>query len=365
VNLIVQLKLLPTPEQAQVLLATLDRANEAANAISKSAWETQTFGQFQLHKHVYQPVKEQFGLTAQVVVRLIAKVADAYQLDKKRERRFRKRGSIAYDDRILRYYSEAVSIWTLAGRKHIAFTCDERARNLLACRQGESDLVYRGGQWYLLATVNYAEPPEGEVDDWLGVDLGIVNLATDSDGTCHSGEQVNGLRRRHRRLRQRLQAKGTGGARRLLRKRRKRERRFGTWVNHNLSKSIVATAQRTQRGIALEDLKHIRTRIRARKPQRATLHSWSFGQLRAFVEYKARLAGVPLVTVDPRNTSRTCPACGHVAKENRPDQSTFCCVSCRCQGHADYFAAVNIRRAAVSQPYAASLPRGSCNAHRL
>ncbi|MER3403653.1 MAG: hypothetical protein C4337_10335, partial [Armatimonadota bacterium] len=52
------------------------------------------------------------------------------------------------------------------------------------------------------------------------------------------------------------------------------------------------------------------------KAQRRVQHSWGFHQLGSFIEYKARLAGVLVVLVDPRNTSRTCPACGHVSKAN-------------------------------------------------
>jgi putative transposase len=121
----------------------------------------------------------------------------------------------------------------------------------------------------------------------------------------------------------------------------------------------VAEAQRTKRAIALEDLKGIRDRVRARQPQRATLHSWSFHHLRSFVEYKARMAGVRVIAVDPRNTSRTCPACGHCEKANRPTQDTFLCRRVPAQrvdglaGLADYIAALNLRdlgRAAVGQP---------------
>jgi IS605 OrfB family transposase len=128
----------------------------------------------------------------------------------------------------------------------------------------------------------------------------------------------------------------------------------------------VAEAQRTKRAIALEDLKGIRTRVRARKPQRATLHSWSFHQLRSFINYKAKLAGVRVVFVDPRNTSRTCPGCGHCAKENRPDQATFFCQRCGLAGLADLIAAVNIRVrgwADVSRPHANAV--GLANATSL
>jgi putative transposase len=355
VKLIVQLKLVPEPPDHAALLSTLSRANEAANSISQSAWETGTFGQFALQKLCYHDIKTRFGLTAQLVVRAVSKVVDAYKLDRDRPRTFRLHGSIAYDDRVLRYGESYVSIWTLDGRRQIPFICDERARRLLAMGQGETDLVFRDGLFYLFATVNYDEPAEGPVEDVIGIDLGLVNIAVDSDGNRHSGAHINSLRQRQRRLRRRLQTKRTWSKLRLLKKRRRKERRFATWVNHRISKKIVAEAQRTKRAIALEDLKGIRSRVRVRKPQRATLHGWSFDQLSSFIEYKAKMAGVRFVFVDPRNTSRTCPECGHCAKENRPDQATFLCQRCSLAGLADLIAALNIRVrgwAAVSQPNA-------------
>src|SRR5436309_10923165 len=181
-KLTASLKLKTTPEDAAALLATLERANAAANAVSGVAWKTHTFGQFALQKVCYHEIKARFDLTAQVVIRLLAKVADAYKLDRNRKRIFRKAGSIAYDNRILRYGDDRVSIWTVEGRRSCPFVCDDRTRRLLACRQGESDLIYRDGRFYLFATVNYEEPPKGEVEDVIGVDLGVVNLAVDSDG---------------------------------------------------------------------------------------------------------------------------------------------------------------------------------------
>jgi len=139
-----------------------------------------------------------------------------------------------------------------------------------------------------------------------------------------------------------------------LKKRRRKESRFARDVNHRISKKLVAKAKDTGCGIALEDLKGIRKRITVRRPQRRIQHSWAFSQLRLFVEYKAKLAGVRVVLVDPRNTSQTCPVCGCVDKANRPSQSLFSCVSCAFSGHADRIAAENIRRAAVNRPYVAA-----------
>jgi putative transposase len=144
------------------------------------------------------------------------------------------------------------------------------------------------------------------------VDLGIVNIATTSEGDRLAGARLNRYRKRQQRLRKRLQAKKTSSARRLLKKRRRKERRFAADVNHQISKRIVAEPQRTGRGIAVEQLTGIRERVRLRKPQRAMLHSWAFAQLGGFLAYKAQAAGVVFVHVDPAHTSQTCHACGWV-----------------------------------------------------
>ncbi|HLI50035.1 MAG TPA: transposase [Chthonomonas sp.] len=302
-RLTVQLKLLPTPQQADALRRTLETANAVCNAISQVAWKTQTFRQFPLHRLTYRSVRKTFPLSAQVVVRCIAKVAEAYQHDTNTKPVFKPHGSVAYDDRILSFaLSDAlVSIWTLEGRQTIPFICGDRQQMLLAYRRGETDLVFSNGSWYLYASCEVQTPQPFEAEGVLGVDLGVTNIATDSDGEVYSGKAMKNVRHRHRRLRQKLQRKGTLGARRRLKKLSGKERRFATYVNHCLSKRMVAKAECTKRAIALEDLTHIRTRMKACRSQRATLHSWSFAQLqgrrpspRAFIAYKAVLKGVPV-----------------------------------------------------------------------
>jgi IS605 OrfB family transposase len=118
-------------------------------------------------------------------------------------------------------------------------------------------------------------------------------------------------------------------------------------------------AQGTARGIALENLKHIRERVSAKrtagKRHRTVLHGWAFAQLRAFVGYKAVLAGVPVVYVNPAYTSQTCSRCGHCEQDNRKSQAKFRCVACGFSAPAGLNAAENIRRAAVIPPATAAL----------
>ncbi|MFF3518992.1 RNA-guided endonuclease InsQ/TnpB family protein [Streptomyces sp. NPDC002573] len=143
-------------------------------------------------------------------------------------------------------------------------------------------------------------------------------------------------------LRTKLQKKRTKSARRAVKRVAGREKRQATDMNHCISKRIVAEAERTGQGIALEDLRGIRERVRLRKPQRAAVHSWTFAQLGRFLTYKARRRGVPLLQVDPRNTSRECSSCHHIDKRNRPAQAEFRCVACGFVDHADANAARNI-----------------------
>lgn len=352
-QLTAKVKLTPTEAQADSLKRTLETANSACNFISDTAWANRVFGKFQVQKLVYHEVKATFELTAQLIIRCIAKVADAYKLDKKVKREFQPLGSIAFDSRILTWKLDKneISIWTVDGRQKINFFAHDRAKELLGGDRGESDLCLIDGEFYLFTSCEVNEPTPKDVDDFLGVDLGIANIASDSDGKQYAGNKVNSLRKRHAKLRAKLQSKGTKSAKRLLKKRSRKEKRFAKDVNHQIAKQIVVSAKDTNRGIALEDLTGIRERVTVKKAQRRQHSAWSFHDLRSKIEYKAQLYGVHFVVVDPRNTSKGCSACGCIDSRNRPNQVTFLCVSCGHSANADTNAALNIRgRATVNWP---------------
>jgi IS605 OrfB family transposase len=354
-KLVAQVKLQPTPQQAQLLQRTMERANQACNHLSQQAWETKTFGRYALHKLAYHDTRAHFpDLSSQVVVRCIAKVSDAYKQDRKHKRCFRAQGAIAYDGRILSWKSEGeqeVSIWTVGGRQRMSYGCGEGQRVLLAQRGGQADLVYREGAFYLHQSCQ-VETADGEVpEQWLGVDLGIVHVAVTSDGESFSGEQIEAKRVGYARRRQVLQSVGSRSAKRRLRQLSGRQARYQRDTNHCISKVLVEVAQRTGRGIALEDLSGIGERTRVRREQRHQHDNWSFYQLRQFVSYKAVLAGVAVQLVDPRYSSQTCSVCGHCERSNRPTRDEFVCSVCGYAAPADENAArVIARRACVNAP---------------
>lgn len=364
-KLIAQLQLTPTPEQAAGLLATLETANAACDYLSGLAWQMGTFKKFDLHHLGYEATRAAFPLSSQVVVRCVAKVADAYKLDAKTKRTFKSDGAISYDARILSFKMDAqtVSIWTLDGRQTIPFVCGDGQRELLASQKGECALTFVKGRFYLQACCEAPEAAPVDAQGVLGVDLGIVEIATTSNGKSYSGEKVKSVRRRYRSLRARLQKCGTKSAKRHLKKLSKKQANFVRSENHRISKEIVETAKQERKALALETLTGIRERANGfNREMRWQMGNWAFFQLQSFVVYKAKRAGVPVRFIDPRNTSRTCHACGHCEKANRKSQARFVCRSCGHEANADKNAALNIsrkadasERAAVNPPIVSSL----------
>jgi IS605 OrfB family transposase len=358
------IKLAPEPTQHASLLRTLETFNAACNDIAATAFAEQCANKIELQKLVYYDIRQRFGLSAQMTIRAIGKVAEAYKRDRKIQPRFRLHGAMTYDERILSFPRvDRVSLLTQDGRAEMSFRFGAYQQARWDRVRGQADLLYRHGTFYLAVTVDAPEAAPSEPAEYVGVDLGIITLAATSDGellnhtTGSKHAHVNEVCARYSCFRAKLQKKGTKSAKRLLKMRSGRERRFCRDVNHCLSKAIVSTAQGTGRGVALEDLKYIRERIRVRgtvnRRNRRVQHSWAFAQLRSFIAYKAQVAGVRVVLVDPAYTSHTCSRCGQCERGNRVSQAKFLCRRCGFSCHADVNAAENIRRAAVIPPDAA------------
>ena len=349
VKLTAKVRLKPTDEQAELLLQTMQEANAACDRISVWAWNNKTFGQYKIHHGTYHDIKASTRLSAQAVVRCVSKVADSYKLDRKRMRQFRKYGSIGYDARILSWKTDKriASVWTIEGRQKIPYVTGEHHAKLLQYQQGESDLCYIKGKFYLHTTCEVPDTEEQLSEDVLGVDLGIKNIATDSDGEAYEGQTLNELRKAREKTRASLQSRGTRSARKVLKRISGRERTTTKIMNHTIAKALVAKAKQERKAICLEELKGIRqtTNKRLRRSQRgrfaARLHNrWSFHQLRMYIAYKAERQGVQVLYVPAAYTSKTCNCCKHIGQRKG---KAFKCTNCGYAGHSDHNAAENIR----------------------
>lgn len=350
------IKLETSEEDKKKLLETMERYNEACNFVSEKSFSLKISNKYKLHSEVYRQIRDKFQLSSQFAVRIIGKVIESYKTDKKTKHIFRKLGAIQYDQRNSKIDIDKVSLMTLNGRIKLRTRIGEYQQLRFKRVKGQSDLIYKNGIFYIIVVVDTFEEKEYDPKDFLGIDLGIENIAVDSDNQIFESKKVEEKRNKFFRLRQSLQKKGTKSAKKHLKKLSGKESRFKKDVNHCISKKLVEKAKGTTRAIILEDLKGIKSRVTVYgKTQRHRHSNWGFYQLRQFIEYKAKRNGVPLFIIDPNNTSRRCPNCLHIDKENRKTQKLFKCLRCNFSENADYVAAINIAEtgAVVNQPIVA------------
>ena len=351
-------------EHEAALRETQQRFNEAASWIASICWHEHITNTNTAHHRVYGETRTHFDLGAQLAVCARAKAIEAIKATKSKKSetcpQFGPRGSIRYDARTYRLLSlDRVSLNTVQGRVICRLILGKRQHDMLidqTWKIGGADLIWRRGTYSLNVTQHKEAPEQSRTDETLGVDLGIVNLATDSEGETFTGANVHEVRMRYHKRRQILQKVGTRSAKRRLKKMSGCEHRFQKDTNHRIAKTLVHKAVHTRKALALEDLTGIRERTKmVRRENRYERQSWAFSQLRMFITYKATWASVPVRFVDPRNTSKTCSQCGHCDKANRQSQASFLCKQCGFCCNADINAAINISRVPVKVPMVSRL----------
>ncbi|WP_241432740.1 RNA-guided endonuclease InsQ/TnpB family protein [Natrinema pellirubrum] len=211
----------------------------------------------------------------------------------------------------------------------------------------ESTLSRRDGDYYLHLGFRKPKPEkqvekQGDDEDKTvhSVDLGIVNIATTSTAYFASGRELGHRHREFERIRGNLQQTGTQSAHRTIQQMSGRESRYVRDVLHRVANDIIEEAlEHSCAYIAFENLRHIRERA----PPVKEFHQWAHRQLVDLVEYKADAEGICVEYVDPENTSRRCPECGHTSEGNRARQAEFECEKCGATANADYVGAKNVR----------------------
>jgi len=350
----IRVRLQPTLEQADALLATLRVHTECCNAVCTYGWQHRETNAVRLHHATYYPLREQFpALPAQLVIaakeRAREALRGAFGLAKRGKKASQPTSQLcpvrydrrSYTPRPARGY---VSLASVAGRLNVPYAVGKHAQGLLdqAVGYDSADLIYRKGQFWLHLVVTVPDVefhPSGEV---VGVDMGLARPVVCSHNHFMGKRRWKEIERRYFRLRRSLQRKGTRSAKRHLRKLAGKVNRFRRDCDHVLSRQIVDSVQ-PGTVIVVENLVGILSRTKQRgRESRRRLHSWSFAQLRGFLAYKAEAKGCIVVGVDPRHTSQACSRCGHTHRSNRRSQSRFLCRACGFELNADLNAARNI-----------------------
>ncbi|GAH45253.1 unnamed protein product, partial [marine sediment metagenome] len=188
-------------------------------------------------------------------------------------------------------------------------------------------------------TVEIKEP-----STFIGIDLGINNIAVTSDNKFFSGGYLTYKSNHFFRLKKNLQAKGTPSAKRVLKRISGREKRFKLDYLHQKSKELVKYVSELQNPcIVFEKLQGIREQKSKGRRMNRKLSNWTFRKFQNLVIYKANQIGIPIGFVDARYTSQKCSRCGNILKSQRTG-NVFKCEACSFELHADLNAARNIRK---------------------
>ena len=352
-NRTLRLPLNPTTEQAEALLETMRQFTQAFNLVCAEGWRLREGNAYTLHRITYRNSRALCpklisDLHAQARQKASEAVKSAITWSKKGRRVTCPQSTLCPP----RYNSHSFSIdWqkglanlaTIIGRQKVSFAIPTYALDLANNRVATADLVYRKGRFTLHVVLKLDDVLFADTNAALGVDLGICRPAVTSDNRFHGKKHWREVEKRRFRIRRKLQANGSKSAKRHLKNLAGHSQRFRRDCDHVLSRSILhGIAAGTT--VVIENLTNIRTRVKATRGEaKRRLHSWSFAQLKGFLEYKAEALGCRVIGVDPRHTSQRCNVCGFTYRGNRKNQGDFCCRSCGHKANADLNAAKNIR----------------------
>lgn len=351
--LTVRCKLIVPINFRQEIDDTLVGFASACNQILAVAKEENCWNTTRLHHKVYKSSRESTGLKANHVCQAIRRVINQKKATKQIHK-FRPT-SISLDARTFKYIEDKQQVGITLKNKRVNFDLKIGGYQIALLREQTPTSATlsktRQGDYYINVVVEVPTQPRNQTPKVLGVDVGLRDIASTNTGKSWDGKQLRETRVRFARVRASVQSKRTKSSKRLLKRLSGRERRFQKWVNHNISKQLVTEA--LEFGvIAFEDLTGIRQTAKVRKSQKREHNSWAFYQLRLLTDYKANIAGINLVLVDPRYTSKTCNCCKVIGNRNG---KIFRCINKLCGwiGDADHNGALNIANlggVVVNQP---------------
>ena len=214
------------------------------------------------------------------------------------------------------------------------------------------------GKWYAsIQTEREVAQPVHPATSIIGIDVGITRFATLSDGS-HI-EPLNTFRKHQQRLARYQRAlsrktKFSNNWKKAKARVQKIHTRIAN-VRRDFLHKTTTTLSKNHATVCIEDLKIVNMsksaagtvetpgrNVKAKSGLNKSILDQGWGEFRRQLEYKQVWLGGEVLAVPARNTSRTCPACGHVSADNRQTQAKFACVDCGYENNADMVGAVNV-----------------------
>ena len=332
----------------KLLLETMKQYSKAVSYIADKGFASGVHNRYKLHHLCYYDVRDKFNLPSQFVInanRVASQTLKSVSTNKGSKPVFKEYMPLAFDRRTFTFSFDKIRLTTINGRIDVPIEVPEYYWKYLDWSY-QTALLTIDKHNKMFLNITFSRDIQTNISSChntkiVGVDVGINHLAVTSDGKVFKTPKTR-IKQFHY-LRRKLQVKGTKSAKRRLKSLSGRQRRFMTWVNHNVSKQIVKDAD----VIIMEDLKGIR-KIRKGRRFNRWLNNWAFYQLQSFIDYKAMLKGCITNYRNPFMTSQTCSTCLSLNTIRFGDY--FLCLHCGNNIPPDLNASFNLRRLYVTQP---------------
>lgn len=337
ISLPIQLDKLSYNEMAQQCQQVYDKHIEWA-------FENHTYNKNKAHSALYDVCRSLFPNLPSALIQCVRDVAlEAVKRLKFKKKPTKKTMTLRFDKRTMTLRGNVLTFSSIGKRQKVVLHIPEYFKNVYTNWSFKGGTICKQGNRYWCKLVfEFPDPEISVFQDTLGIDLGLYNIATLSNGQIFKAKLLRKIQRQFLYNRRKLQAKGTHSAKRRLSEMSGKEMRFSQDFIHCLVNQIVRLPFGT---FAIENLKNLRKQRRGKKLNK-WISSFPFHKFKMFLTYKAQALGKKVVEVDPRYTSKKCSCCGHIHKQNR-HKSKFVCNECGYQNHADVNAALNIRQNAL------------------
>jgi len=258
---------------------------------------------------------------------------------------------VCFKNQHYKLHSSGVIVPLCGEKTYIPLYIPKKFRKYLANYKLGRLTIFKRDNWYYVSISVKIEPPERKPTNVVGIDLGVHNFVVIADAKGRELLRISG--RNIIEYKKELE-ETYGKFQRYLMKFKNiknttynhRYRHYSRYVNHCIAKKVVEVAKKYNVIIVLENLKRIRGKS---KSMRRLFRKWPYFDLIQKIEYKAKENGIPVVKVNPRNTSKTCSRCGYVNRRLK-DERVFVCPKCGLEIDRDLNAAINIARKIACPP---------------
>lgn len=311
--------ILASREDFDKIVEILEMERYVWNEASKHIFKTGKRDIKLVHAATYHKIrKDRPEIPAQVIIRGTRAARSAYKSVKSNKHCIdapceKKNLSIRLDKYLYRWNGRKIQITTTGCRKRaeVSLQLFNKAKGLFDKYETSDPLIFlRKGRLFLAVTFKTESPNVIDNSNCVGIDMGIKNILSVSDGRIYSSKQLLKRKREVKFLNKKLYSKKTKSGRRHARKRGKKERNFSRNFCHKLANEFLKdTVSKT---LVFEDLKNLKSSMAKKNKKKGKLGTFinskvssvPISLLREIITYKSKRLGFSIVLVDPAFTSQ-------------------------------------------------------------